>query len=258
MAEDFQLRLSPSQVSTYLRCPRQWYYRYVEKLKEPPSGALSLGRSAHVALDHNYSQKVQTGADRPVDEVVEVFREDFHAREKEVAWKEGETPEKVGKEGASCVRTYQEKVAPKVQPILVEKFWTVDFENVPGLTMAGRIDLVDSNHFLRDSKFKSRKPNPNEAHRSYQLTYYGVGHRKLTGKLPEAYQLDVVTRTKVPGIFPIKTSRSEADISRALRLVVLIMRAIKTGLFPPADPDSWICSEKWCGYWHRCPFGGGK
>jgi len=34
------------------------------------------------------------------------------------------------------------------------------------------------------------------------------------------------------------------------------LAAIKTGIFPPTNPDSWWCSEKWCGYWDDvCPFG---
>ena len=36
--------LSPSQVSTFLSCPAKWYFRYALGLREPPAGALALGR----------------------------------------------------------------------------------------------------------------------------------------------------------------------------------------------------------------------
>ena len=34
-------------------------------------------------------------------------------------------------------------------------------------------------------------------------------------------------------------------------------RWCQTGLFPPTglDKDAWVCSEKYCDYYHRCPYG---
>ena len=77
------------------------------------------------------------------------------------------------------------------------------------------------------------------------------------GHYPAGYQLDYVIRTKTPKTLCVRTKRSEADIARALAVVGLVDRAITSGIFPPADPNHWVCSEKWCGYWHKCGYGGG-
>ena len=49
----------------YLRCPRQYYHRYVEGHKEPPGWAMVAGLSGHEALEMNNLTKIDTGEDLP-------------------------------------------------------------------------------------------------------------------------------------------------------------------------------------------------
>lgn len=44
------MRLSFSHITTYLTCPKQYFYRYVEKVPEPLSWRASFGTSLHNAL----------------------------------------------------------------------------------------------------------------------------------------------------------------------------------------------------------------
>jgi hypothetical protein len=45
------MRLSASQVQTFVDCQRKWAWRYVEGIEEPPSAAAELGRSVHAELE---------------------------------------------------------------------------------------------------------------------------------------------------------------------------------------------------------------
>ena len=67
------LRLSPSSINMFLRCQYQWYLRYVEGLKVPPKSALVVGLAFHKGEEINFSQKVETGEDLPLDDVLDAY-----------------------------------------------------------------------------------------------------------------------------------------------------------------------------------------
>ncbi len=45
------LPLSYSRINSFLRCPRKFYLKYIEGLKEPATPAMEIGKSVHDALD---------------------------------------------------------------------------------------------------------------------------------------------------------------------------------------------------------------
>ena len=67
--------LSVTQLRMYLRCPLQYYFRYICGLKIPPTGDITLGRTVHAALEENYRQKVETHRDLPLDQVYDILSE---------------------------------------------------------------------------------------------------------------------------------------------------------------------------------------
>jgi CRISPR/Cas system-associated exonuclease Cas4 (RecB family) len=48
-------KLSPSSISTYLQCPRKFYYTYIAKLPSQPIEALEEGGDIHKIIEHYYS-----------------------------------------------------------------------------------------------------------------------------------------------------------------------------------------------------------
>ena len=54
---------SASQISTYLRCPMVYFYRYIKGLKRPATGHLHLGTAFHYAQEINYKQKIDSRKD---------------------------------------------------------------------------------------------------------------------------------------------------------------------------------------------------
>ena len=72
--------ISVSQINMYLHCPASYYYRYVMDLVIPPKVALTRGTAVHSGIEFNYTQKMETEKDLPLEEVKEytaaVFEED--------------------------------------------------------------------------------------------------------------------------------------------------------------------------------------
>jgi len=69
--------LSVSKIRMYLRCPLQYYYRYCEGLKVPPDSGLTLGKSVHAGIEANYSQKITSFSDLPLNDVLDVYSTAF-------------------------------------------------------------------------------------------------------------------------------------------------------------------------------------
>ena len=45
------MRLSPSKINTYLKCPREFYYKYIAKLPEKKTIHLFRGTLVHQVLE---------------------------------------------------------------------------------------------------------------------------------------------------------------------------------------------------------------
>ena len=64
--------LSATQLNMFLRCPRQYEFRYIKGFKIPPSGAMVQSRVWHETLEANYKQKVQSDKDLPLSDMVAI------------------------------------------------------------------------------------------------------------------------------------------------------------------------------------------
>ncbi len=85
---DSTVHISNSQIDTYLRCGRQWAYRYILNLKSPPSGSLTTGSSAHESLALNFEQKKETGNDLAFSDIEGKFEAEMKERKDETVWED--------------------------------------------------------------------------------------------------------------------------------------------------------------------------
>jgi putative RecB family exonuclease len=57
LLEEYEgVKLSPSSIITYTRCPREFWYSYVLRLRTPPSIHLLKGKVVHWVLEHFFKQ----------------------------------------------------------------------------------------------------------------------------------------------------------------------------------------------------------
>ena len=58
--EPSHMRLSPSKINTYLKCPREFYYKYIAKLPEKKTIHLFRGTLVHKVLERLFKQQFRT------------------------------------------------------------------------------------------------------------------------------------------------------------------------------------------------------
>src|SRR3989338_2205413 len=70
-------RLSFTQLNMFLRCPRQYHYRYVLGIRTPASGAMVQSRVWHETVERNYRQKIASHTDLPLEDLQAFYVERF-------------------------------------------------------------------------------------------------------------------------------------------------------------------------------------
>jgi RecB family exonuclease len=243
--------LSVSQIQMYLRCPLQYYYRYVEDMKIPPNSAITLGSSVHQGIAFNYRQKKETHKDLKTKEILNYYDNVFNTLKTDTLWKKGEKAGKVKDQGAGLVKIYHKEISPVIQPLEVEEWFEVQFENVDYL-FKGIMDLVDEEHRVIDHKTSSRTPNQKDVNKDLQMSGYALGHRVKFGIPEKELRMDFMVKTQQPKVVSLVTQRTQEDIDRFLKTMAFVANAIKNEMFYPCHPGNWQCSPEWCGYYNIC------
>jgi len=245
--------LSFSQLSMFLRCPRQYCFRYIDGLKVPPSGAMVQSRAWHQAVEHNYTQKVESDQDVPVAEVQEVFaaRFDEAVGSEEIAFDAGADPAKLKDQGVGIVAVHHEAIAPAVRPELVEERFRLDLGNEFPFDLVGVWDLVERDGTVVDNKAYSKTPSQADLDKDLQFTAYSLAYRATRDAIEPGLRMDAVIKNKKLKAVQLTTSRTNDDCRWFLGLVEQVASAIDAGNFYP-NPNGWHCSHKFCGYWDRC------
>lgn len=250
--------LSVSQLNMYARCGQSYYYRYCEGLKCPPGIALITGKSVHAAREKDLVQKLGSGKDLPIEEIrEEASRQVNDAFEDEVDL-QGETDAKkirgeVEDQAVALTELDYNHNLVNTMPLKVEHKVELDVESI-GCSLHGVIDLVDDKTMIRDLKTSGKSLNQKDADQSLQLTMYAMMHR-LTEKAEESgVQLDVLVKNKTPKAQNIVSTRDKQDIQVLLNRIARTKEGIEAEIWTPSSPDNWVCSEKFCGYFKRCPY----
>lgn len=112
--------------------------------------------------------------------VTEIFSNHWEREAQESVFLDGEKPGYLKDEGIQLLATYHKNLAPKIQPVEVEREFLLD-TGVTELPLKGYIDLIDDQHYIIDHKTSKRSFPKDAAERDIQLTAYAMAHRKLYG-----------------------------------------------------------------------------
>lgn len=270
--------LSHSQIEMYLKCPRQYYWRYIRDHKRPPGVALTLGSGTHKAAEVTHHHIVDHDVPAPLEMVVAAFSDKFDAQAQDIpqeAWQsEGVEKGAVKDVGVKLVSMYNTTVAPNVKPQVkngkrgIEKKIDIKIGEVP---IIGYIDLIDTNadsimtteerellksHGLDvpslfrtavvDFKTKTKSYSQDEINGSLQLTIYSYAEQ--IGLV----RFDQFLNQKRPRFKRMHSQRTLQDYAWMHEIVTGVGKAISAGVFPPCDPTSWACTPKWCGFYYMC------
>ena len=255
------MNLSVSRIRMYLRCPRQFEFSYIKGIKVPPSGVLVRGSSFHESLRHNFGTKLVTGEDAPLEDLKDIYSDQFAQRIKEAELREGEKPGNLKDSGIKMVEVYRNERAPDIMPVMFEQ--KVELTLDGGDLFVGVIDLVDNAKVIRDFKSATKKPNDKDVHKDVQLTAYGWCYYNLTAQdgtpqLPAGYALEYAVHNHTaekkgskPRVLVQPTERTVNAINDFTEDVAAVRIGINAGAFP-RNTNGWHCSPEYCGYWNQC------
>lgn len=280
--------LSWTQYGMYLRCQRQFWFRYVQGIKQRPVGAMQIGIYAHEAIAADLTSKRDKGAQLSTPAFLWEFEKRYKTgiEDHEIDWSGmnvGEVKDqmlgtngKTAVTGKTRVKTQERmgllplvhvKHLPPLRPELIEHEFHLP---VPGTdrSVLGYIDYYGEG-IIRDWKLKGGRPlNQKGADADDQTTLYAAA-MKAEGKKVSTVSLDcLMYGGKAPDIktFPMKrTVKQQKRVLAEFRdFAIQLDRKgedpVDYALAPRTigSNDNWVCSERFCGYWSRCPRGGGN
>jgi CRISPR/Cas system-associated exonuclease Cas4 (RecB family) len=238
--------VSVSQINQYLRCPAQYYFKYIQDMKAPSNGAMTFGKAVHKAIEYYFKGKLEYGQEASLSEVQDVFATTINKSDN-TEWGE-EKPDAVKDEGVKTLELYMKEVAPTIQPKAIEQEIRVPFGDYE---LLGYIDLIDQNDVIIDTKTTKKTPSAGMLTNGLQLSAYTMAHQFLTGNDPTGVRLDYIVRLKTPKIVQIESKKTSHDVNRFLGIMDRVVRNIKEANFYP-NPTCMTCNPKSCSYFEIC------
>jgi len=254
--------LSASQISQYLKCPRQFEFRVVKGIIMPPSIAMAEGKAIHRGLEVGHREALKTD-NVPLDMMLDAHADAWKNVRSDIDWnaenEDDANEDQVLSRGRALLSLYQrdhlpvlKAVVDPIGPFIERRFWvTIGEMRVP---MLGYIDLLAEDHapkstlvgpVIVDHKVVSRAKSADDAQNDMQLTIYS-----LVTKVTQV-AFNCLTKTKTPAVKMISASRGAHDWRWAQFVIERVAESIARGSFPPGSRE-WWCSKKWCGFWDLC------
>lgn len=188
--------LSPSSLAMANRCLEQFRHRYILREKEAPGEGAIIGSVVHGSLEHNYKQKIASGIDLPVAEVIQYLEDEALPEKLEREGGEGEVKwttslETAREDARRCTSAYYGFVVPRIQPVAVEQRISHWPRQLP-VEMIGYVDTETADRVI-DVKTGARATTKLKPSWALQGNFYSV----VQGKPVEFHS---VSRAKTPTI----------------------------------------------------------
>ena len=259
--------LSASSLNCLLTCPRQYEFRYIDRIPVAPTASMLTGSALHKTFE-TYYKGVITNSDNRLtatqmaDLATETLHETLTSEEHYLSETEQEEAGIVVRDLAS---TYAENVAPTIVPLAVEEehVWL----SRCGVPILSYIDLrrrcPDGGEVVCDYKITTKRWTLDKLENSLQFNLYsmvtGIGDvevHNLVKAAPAKRASIVKPQDNVIDLAPnLRILRHYFDGSLHEYMEDLIescAHLITSGIFTPCSLDSWCCNPDWCGYWSQC------
>ena len=246
---------SHSRISSYENCPRQFEYRYVQKLKTEREGIEAfVGKRVHEVLERLYHHLRRHGRPPSLRQVLERFNKDWGLRwhdHIEIVREEYET-DHYQSQGNICLENYCRGQYPFDREETVAVEHTVHFQLDPGgrYRMRGIIDRIARTapgaYEVHDYKTGRYLPPTARFETDRQLALYQIG---LERAYPDVERVELVwhylhfNRT-------IRSRRSPEQLDALQTETAARIDEIETATEYPAKPSR-LCA--WCDFRDLCP-----
>lgn len=231
-------KTSYTRLNSWLRCPKQHKYRYIDgAVAERVSAVMLLGVAFHEAAELLFrgikfgeppvSEEVYAAFDRAFDDSVE-----FNNRAGcPVDFGKSSHDELIGK-GHEMLRVFLDDVDRSLEVLDIER--PFQFEIEPGRMIEGVLDLVvkqPGGVLVVDLKTSGTSFSQDRLDFDAQATIYTVAGKRLYGGQVD-FEFWQVTRTKTPRLVRHPVVRDARDEAELIELVREVEAASVFGVFP--------------------------
>ena len=258
------LYVSVSQVTCYLRCPRQFELKYIRGT--PPAFVpvpLAFGSAFHAALAAFYGEVKVSGTPLMRDLMLDVFRSEWAKALNgpvplQVDEGDDTSTDVIVDKGISMLHAFAEHAEKNLDGVVVEsveKSFAVaihdpDTGEILEEQLVGTMDLVLLDHDRRvvvEHKTSSKKYGADQLRFDIQPTGYKLAARQA-GMGDVGLRFQICTKVKVPQMQVVDITRDAKDEDDFLRTAGGVLKAIDAGVSYPIR--SWAC--RGCQFAHAC------
>jgi DNA helicase-2/ATP-dependent DNA helicase PcrA len=235
------LKLSPSALDNYRRCPQQYLFGRLWALEEGPRGTLTFGRVVHDTIRRTLAE-LRKGNKLPFDEVQRIFDTEWKSAGFEDDYQENEYK----KDGLEQLKVFHAAMLESLPEILEqEKAFELPMGN--NVIIAGRIDQVNAlgRNDVEIVDYKTGKPKKDlDARRDLQLSIYALAAVEIFEWNPVRLVFHYLQNNQIQA-----TTRDAKQLLDAEKIVQEVAADIRAGQFPPKP--GYLCRN--CAYRPICP-----
>lgn len=249
-----------SMLNLYCHCQEAFRRRYIEGEIIPPAIAMTIGTGVHKAAEINHKQKISSGMDMPIDDMLDAAADGFmEAVEADGVYFQGTRQELMKELGIAqtlavdVTKVYGREIAPQIQPIEAELTLYAQHPDLP-IPFRGTVDVLDVRELCIDLKTARVKWRAGKERDTVQPAIYRY---MLFENFARDYDFGFHVMTYKGETQYIPAPKSNQEMAYIVALCKSMMNSIRTGDFMPAVPGHWLCSDKWCGYWFSCKYSKG-
>jgi putative RecB family exonuclease len=232
--------ISYNQIHLYQSCPQKYYFSYIEEIKTPINEKVFLGILFHSVLEYYFNKKIKN---QNVDE--EMVKSDFLVKyetfqnDKEIIWQSSK--EKVSQRGISFIHYFLHKMAPGIDPLMVERELEVELSE-PGIKLKGIIDLVETDFSITDFKTTTSKWSNDRLNRSFlQMVIYKYLFEQSFGKVNSKLKLKILYSKSSNSVNhqEIDLKSKDVDMVEMFKIIKYVAENISKGIF--YKNESYLC-----------------
>ena len=242
-----------SQLNMFMRCPRQYYNKYVLNLPQWPVYDMVSGKACHAALEEHNKEVARGHVGLRVKQMLEVgiatIEQTPGIEDLDVPLPQAkdqfqrDVTEPLCEYLVACeVQQLDSERAENETDVERELVW--EFE---GHTFLGYADLVLPSRVV-DYKLLGRAKSAQQIERDGQLTLYGMHLDRPAGFVQLIRGQDRAFYTP-----QVQTPAIREGVLASIRSTIKSIDICKqTGHWPMTDSTNWSCSVGRCQFWQRC------
>lgn len=180
-----EMTWSATRIKTYLTCPLQFRYSYVDGIPSVPTSPLVFGRTLHEALCFTHERQMQSGDLPAIAEVLEQFDglwQSALTKEQPLFRPGAPSPRQHQTTGHEILRAYLSKSQNNRMPIAAELAFEVQAGDYKLTGIVDRVDEGEGSLIIVDFKSGTRKPAPADIEGDLQFTLYAFALSQMMGR----------------------------------------------------------------------------